>query len=217
MPLYFKAKVDGVRGHTRLVSLPQRTYRAVFKAFRDIGLQFLRRFKTENLAGRPGLNKRTGELAKSFQMSLEGSVLQTTRLKIFSHAPQARLQEYGGTVRPVNAQYLAIPLPAAMTRAGVARGSPRDFQNTFFAVSKAGNLILFQSLGKNAKTGKRKFKKYVNADGIKEKSNIVPLFVMKKEVYVPPRLGMRALWQDMKEERSAFLKAALAPVLKTRG
>jgi hypothetical protein len=75
----------------------------------------------------------------------------------------ANIQETGGTVTPKRVKWLTIPLQAALTPAGVPRGRARDFQNTFFAYSKAGNLILFQRQGKS----------------------IVPLFVLKKSVKVP--------------------------------
>jgi hypothetical protein len=75
----------------------------------------------------------------------------------------------GTTIRPKNAQYLTIPLPGALTASGVPRGRARDFDNTFFARSRGGRLILFQRQGKT----------------------IVPLFLLVKEVYVPARPALR--------------------------
>jgi hypothetical protein len=71
----------------------------------------------------------------------------------------------GTTIRPKTAQFLTIPLAAAKTAAGVARGTARDFPNTFIARSKKGSLLIFQRQGKT----------------------IVPLFLLLKEVYVPAR------------------------------
>jgi hypothetical protein len=82
----------------------------------------------------------------------------------------AAMQEFGATITPKTAKYLTVPLPAALDSKGLPRKkSAREWDNTFVARSKAGNLIIFQR------------------DGAK----IVPLFVLKTSVTIPPRLGMR--------------------------
>jgi hypothetical protein len=77
------------------------------------------------------------------------------------------------TIRPRHAKYLAMPLKAAMTPAGVAKGNPRDFDNTFVQRSKAGNLLIFQRTAKG----------------------IVPLFVLRSEVTIPARPALRPTMQ----------------------
>jgi hypothetical protein len=47
--------------------------------------------------------------------------------------------------------------------------SARDWPNTFVAKTKAGNLVIFQKRG----------------------ATIVPLYVLKTQVTIPPRLNMR--------------------------
>lgn len=83
------------------------------------------------------------------------------------------------TIRPVNKQYLAIPLAAAKTPAGVSKGGPQSgrWGDTFIARSHAGNLIIFgrRVVQKGAKSGMTAGK-------------IVPLFVLKKEVKVKTRV-----------------------------
>lgn len=62
----------------------------------------------------------------------------------------ARVQEYGGVIRPVRAKYLAIPIhPATITPAGVSRyRSPRDVpEELTFITSKAGNKLLINEAG----------------------------------------------------------------------
>lgn len=55
----------------------------------------------------------------------------------------ASLQEYGGVVRAIRSQYLAIPVGPAKTAAGVARyASPRDVPGLFFRPTAAGGLLL---------------------------------------------------------------------------
>ena len=64
----------------------------------------------------------------------------------------ARIHELGGVIRPVNAKYLAIPLPIARTAAGVSRyASPRQVPVPLaFVQSLKGQPMLVESGGKNA-------------------------------------------------------------------
>lgn len=79
-------------------------------------------------------------------------------------------QEYGAVIRAKRSKYLTIPLPAALDSRGVPRKrSAREWANTFIKKSKAGNLIIFQ----------------------KRAGGIVPLYVLKKSVRIPKRLGLR--------------------------
>lgn len=210
----FNLAVKFTRMRRPLAGLPERFARRLTSALRRVGLEFLERLKLERFGGRPALQRRTGEMSRSFDLEILGSRLSDLVLRVFSRSKQAKIQEYGGTVRPVNAAWLAIPLDAAKTAAGVARGGPRDFKNTFFATSKNGNLILFQRLGKD-KAGRQKRRTFQRTPGgAKEKSEIVPLFAMKKEVTIPPRLGMRELWRRMAPERNAILKQAMSGLKK---
>lgn len=184
----FDLSFSVTRSKRALDGLTRRIASRLTRAMRQFGMDFVRRLKTERFSGRPALRRRTGELSRSFQMSLSGTRLNDLTLRVFSRSPYAKIQEYGGTIVPKKAQWLAIPLDAVKTKGGVARGGPRDYQNTFFAKSKKGNLILFQ---KDSSGG------------------IIPLFVMKKEVTIPPRLGMRTLWNEMKQERNDLLHDAL--------
>ena len=94
-------------------------------------------------------------------------------------------------IRPKRAKWLTIPLPAVMTKAGVARGTARSFMdeggtfgNTFIAKSKAGNLIIF---------GQRRVMKGKKMGELR--SNIVPLFVLKKQVKIDARIHPKDLLQ----------------------
>lgn len=153
------------------------------------GFRFLKGFLIERLSKsgvQPpggGLAVRSGELRRSFtwgvgtvsedlirKRAVYGTFHQGNLiLRLKSDSKYAAIHEFGGTIIPKRAQYLAIPLQAARTRAGVGRGSPRMFNNTFVARSRNGNLIIFQNQG----------------------SRIVPLFVLKKEVRIPARMGLR--------------------------
>ena len=116
------------------------------------------------------LQSRSGEGLASIKRSIRitGSTLDTVEGRISTG--QMGIHETGGTIRAKSAGYLTIPLPAAMDSRGVPlRQRARDWDNTFVARSKKGNLIIFQKKGRK---------------------NITPLYLLKSEVYIRPRLGM---------------------------
>lgn len=115
----------------------------------------------QNLAG-DKLNRRTGQLASRTRAVLDKSGQDLT-VVVESGVPYGTIQDIGGIIQPENAQWLTIPLPPAMTPAGVLKKPAKEWDNTFFQHSSAGNLILFQNLGGGS---------------------IVPLFVLKKQVEI---------------------------------
>ena len=89
-------------------------------AVRDLGEDAFRHLAEDTVAlargntmhGRPGLIPRTGKFARSIHADFErpyrpGGVGEAT---VGSPAPQARIQELGGTVRPVRAKLLRFRL-----------------------------------------------------------------------------------------------------------
>jgi len=118
------------------------------------------------------LSKRSGTLTNSIVSSVRiaGDTFSTIQGMIGSDTPYAAIQEFGGTIKAKNVTYLTIPLRAALDGNGVPlKSKARDWPNTFVARSKAGNLIIFQKRG----------------------TSIVPLYVLKTSVTIPPRLGMK--------------------------
>lgn len=117
------------------------------------------------------LSKRSGKMLESIVESVEvqGQTFSTIRGTI-GGSMIAGVQEFGATIRPKSAKYLTVPLPAALNSDGTPKKkSAREWANTFVARSKAGNLIIFQKRG----------------------TQIIPLYVLKTSVTIPPRLGMR--------------------------
>lgn len=57
---------------------------------------------------------------------IEASVPAPTELDLTSDSPQSRLMQDGGTIVPVNAKFLTIPLTEEAARAGGARNYPGD-------------------------------------------------------------------------------------------
>lgn len=79
------------------------------------------------------------------------------------------VHETGAVITPKKAKYLTIPLPAALRPNGTPiKQSARDWDNTFVGKSKKGNLLIFR----------------------KTTSGIVPLYALRKQVKIPPRLGL---------------------------
>lgn len=120
--------------------------------------------------GSDSLSKRSGKSLESIGASIavSGASINSVVGKI-GGADHLSIHEDGGTVKAKNKSYLAIPLAAALDSNGVPKKtSPRDWTNTFVKRSKKGNLIIFQKVG----------------------TSLTPLYVLKKTVYIKPRLGM---------------------------
>jgi len=117
------------------------------------------------------LSSRTGAMINSIKRSVQ--IKGTTFGDLTGHISVAYpgpVHEFGATFRPKKAQYLTVPLPAALDSRGVPiKKRARDWDNTFVARTKAGNLIIFQRRG----------------------SQVIPLYVLKSSVRIKPRLGMR--------------------------
>lgn len=117
------------------------------------------------------LSKRSGQMLESIVSSVDVRGKKFTTIEgSIGGSMVAAVQEFGATIKPKHAKYLTIPLPAALNANGTPKKkSAREWDNTFVAKSKAGNLIIFQRQG----------------------SKIVPLYVLKTSVTIPPRLGMQ--------------------------
>lgn len=95
------------------------------------------------------------------------------------------IHETGAWVRG-KGKLIPVPLPAALDGRGVPlKKRPRQWPNTFVARSKAGNLIIFQK----------------QSDG-----GLVPLYVLKKRIRVPKRLGLQAA---LDKEMPHFVQRAM--------
>ena len=122
------------------------------------------------------LSSRSGSLLASLQegVRVAGSTLADVQGSL-SGVEYLAVQEYGGTVTARGAQYLAIPLPAALRPDGTPiRNGPRDWDKTFVQMSRAGNLLVFRRAG----------------------AGIEPLYALKRSVTLPPRFGARQMARD---------------------
>ena len=151
-----------VAGHTDLKGF-------LLKALTRAGLEGE---KTARLAATTRLRVRTGRL----RSSITSTVRKTSNgLELVLQAgggrrpvAYAEAQEKGATIRPRRGQYLAIPLPGALTAAGALKarfavpGGLRNVPGMFLIRSGAGNLLLVEKRGKG----------------------IAPLFVLKTQTKV---------------------------------
>jgi len=125
---------------------------------------------------RKRLRKRSGDLLKSIRESVNvtGTTIDELVGVIGSDLRYAAVQEEGATITKEDG-YMTIPLDAALTSQGTKKkASARDWPNTFVKESRKGNLLIFQRRG----------------------NGIVPLYLLRKEVTIPPRLGMGQTFFD---------------------
>lgn len=128
----------------------------------------LQKIMVGRTTGGDPLKRRTGQLARSWRINVGADPLAPSVSVMSQGTPYATLHEFGGTVTAKNSKFLTIPLPDNLTGAGVMRQNARQVIDaggrTF--TSKRGNMII------------------ANKDGL-------PMFVLKKSVTIPARLGFR--------------------------
>ena len=196
--LVFEAKIPPARD-------PQAIIGQAAALFGSHGQRFDARLKTERMSGRPGVNRRTGHLAQGWnvQTVTTGSGVVTTN---WLSGPAAEkdgrhgygwVQEHGATIVPVRSRFLWIPTKENQTPTGVARITPTEaiaaggfihngvfFGKTLFKSQRPAGMAL---------KGARGLRGHVFAG----REPIVPLFILKRSVTVPPRLGATDLWNSM--------------------
>ena len=161
------------------------------KAFQDITQSFQTKFTEQRLtkSGSPltvgdtrkGLFRRSGDLVTGFVTRVTGKRMSDLEGAIGWWQPfqamKAGVHEYGATITPKRSSYLAVPLDAVLTNTGRARFgySPRDWPDTRIHKSKSGHLFIVQD-----QHGKE----------------LLPLYILKKSVTLPARLGLRQMWHS---------------------
>jgi hypothetical protein len=130
------------------------------------------------------LKRRTGKLARSidWRASKSGTAVKGA-IGVLKEGPASKyagIHLTGGTITAKNAKFLAIPLAAAKTSAGVSR-YPSPLRQSLPAAFPSGVFVhhgvIFGKLGKTASGRDKK----------RGGSNLVPLFILKHSVYLPKR------------------------------
>lgn len=184
---------------------PKALIGAAFNLFQAHGNQFDARLKTERMSGAPGVNRRSGNLANGWNVqtiATSSGVMTTNWLagpaaEKDGHHGYGWVQENGKIIVPVKSKFLWIPTKENQTPTGVARISPTE------AIAMGGFIHNGVFFGKTVlKTQKPTSMALKGAKGVmghvfKGREPLVPLFVLKRSVEIPPRLGATALWNTM--------------------
>lgn len=196
-----ETKLIGTEKFTKAMRvLPSQMQEAAKKAFNIHGLRFLSKFTRQRLSGGRGVEKRSGSLAKSFNVNVIEFAGKMT-LRVWSSSKYALMQEYGtaglpgGVLKPKRTQYLAIPTNAAKTAAGVARERPKDITDLFFAKGRASGKPF---LGKV------------------EGGRVVAYFLLRKEVKFRGKLGLIVTWNKEAKKVIPLIDKAADSVLSKK-
>jgi hypothetical protein len=152
---------------------------------------------------------RTGATKKSYRRTLAQKVGGEIRASAQVRGPHVRLQEHGtrilsgGAITPRKGQYLTVPLPAALTPTGRPRfaGNLRkgptgwttpDGKEAQLRVSPGGQPVIWAKFGAVWR----------------------PIYVLRRRVTFPGRLGFFDSWKTIKQFRRLRLGKALEKVVK---
>ena len=198
-----ESKIDGIG------KIPPNIFKQAERIITRQARAMQRYVRTEHLTGgttSTRLRVRTGKLRASCipipteikEGSVEGGISFGTVYGRVHVGPKGQTT----TITPKKGKYLTIPLPAAMTGAGVARGSARQgpWGETFVAKSKeTGGLIIF---------GKRKITSGKKVGELR--GQITPLFLLLKSVRIKARVHPEELIAWIKPKMiEDFLKGGI--------
>jgi hypothetical protein len=148
------------------------------------GLAYLSALVKTRLSGRPGLNRVTGNLQRDWIVDSTAGDEISVKVETQGVAnAYAGIQERGGVIRPVKSKFLWIPTEANRTPSGAPRISPTEaIQRGGFINYKRGPVFFAKPMTKSTK-------KTLVTHGL------VALFVLKKQVTIPARMGATALFR----------------------
>lgn len=138
------------------------------------------------------LAKRSGEGLKSIKASMDTNI-DSAFTVVEGRISTAKLttHETGARISARNAKYLTIPFRTALDSRGLPlKRSARDWDRTFVRMSRKGNLIIYRKDGSG---------------------RVIPLYLLKRSVYIPPRLGMK---ETVESELPYFEAKALRAIEK---
>lgn len=165
-----------------------------------------------NRNARTRLHVRTGDLANSFRSYTQGSTPSSWRGGVYTDAPHATRQEFGGETTISSKRFLTIPLRAAtFAGSGATKGDAMLWgrENTFFQKARDGRLYLFRKTGRKRPKGWKA--------GTPDPS-VEPLFLLKKRAGpIPGRLGFFKSWDDERDRRSKIVGDAAVRALESAG
>ncbi len=166
-----------------------------------IGKGFLKRFRESQLQGPPGVRGASGHgLFGTFNRTFFVSPsIEGMGIEVFSESKIAKLQETGGVVSDPSGGRLAVPLSVRtqmFTSQGKLRAmykSPRELKNVMAMRLKGQTFLARVTKG---------FKK------------ILPLYVLKRQVRLKPRLGFYRTWDGLVNYRIDILNKSVDNALR---
>ena len=165
-----------------------------------ISKKFLKQFYQTRLQGTPGIKARPHGIFTHFRRaSLVSQSIEDMGMIIFSDSKISKLHEEGGIVKNPGGSKLAVPL-SARTELFTSDGRVKK---QYRQPRLLKNVIPIKLRGK---TFLAKVKKKLR--------NILPLFVLKNQIRIRPRLGFYKTWDDMQNERINILNKSIQKTLE---
>jgi len=200
------AMIRVIRDASKLKAAAEKLPKALKFNFGDaldhISLKFLKKFRAERLSGPFGtriVGRPRGIFSQFKRSFLIPSGTQTMGVEIRSDSEIAKLHEEGGVVRNPSGGKLAVPLRARtelFTGTGALR---KQYKN----VRALKNVVPIRFNNQTFLTRVRK-----------KSRDILPLFVLKSQVKIPPRLGFYQTWEDMEKDAFAIVDKAVIRAAK---
>ncbi len=192
----FKIEKDmtGALKKTQALANVPKAFKKTVTAWAADSVKELKRSASDMKKSGPG--RKTGQLARSVGMKVTGDAEKSMSVAVGTGvggtlaSKYAKIQDEGGTIKPKNKKYLAIPLPGT-------KGVPANFPDAFIIKSKKGNLLIVQ----------RKWKKVRGGENSRQTNNLELLFALKKEVTLP---ATQWFSRPMRQ-RLAYLEAMTTP------
>lgn len=161
--------------------------------------KFLKIFKQTRLQGPPGVRARPHGIFTHFQRaSLVSQDIEGMGMVIFSDSKIARMHEEGAIVKNPGGGKLAVPLSARKELFTSDGRLKRQYKQPRLLK----NVISIQLKGK---TFLAKVKKRLR--------QLLPLFVLKNQVRIRPRLMFYKTWDEMQNERINILNKSIEKAL----
>ncbi len=170
--------------------------------FDHISRKFLKTFKQSRLQGPPGVRARPHGIFTHFtRASLVSRDIEGMGMTIFSDSKISRMHEEGATIKSAGGERLAAPLSARpeMFMGGQYPGRLKKKYRDPHAMKNVIRIVL---------KGKQFLAK------VKKRSReLLPLFVLKNQIRIRPRLGFYKTWDDMQNERISILNKSIKKAL----
>ncbi len=186
----------------RLPRLARLLTESVRRTLREELTDFVSQFTQRRLTrrGAASVGVRTGRLRRGLRHEVTGGRVREVAGRVWFDMPRELesvpiVHEEGATIRPRRAQYLAVPLKAAMTAAGVLRRPPRDWPNTFVIPSKGpkAKFLIVRRRGRG----------------------IEPLFALVDSVTIPARLNFRADFDKARRQAVRRMRRDFSRTIRT--